>query len=195
MVKNRAKKLKEKETILYVVRHGETKENKRKILLGKKDVELSFKGKKEVQKIAKKISKLKIDLIFSSPLKRARQTAEIINRYLKKPIKFDQRLSERGMGIFEGLSQKELFEKYQKGFNSEMAYKMTPPGGESSFQVQKRVFSFLNELKRKYAGKRILIVTHSFVGKMINKYFHSKISAKEFFRFQLKTGELKKFKF
>ena len=184
---------KKRKISLYVVRHGETEENSKGILLGWRDVELNNKGKKEARLLGKKLQKEKIDIIFSSPLKRAQQTAEIISQYLKKQIKLDKRLMERNLGIFEGLPKREFFEKFQKGFDSEMAYHTTPPGGESAKEVQKRVFSFLEEIKKKYPNKKILIVTHSFVSKMINKYFYPELSAKEFFSFQLKTGEIKKF--
>ena len=185
---------KKKKIFLYVVRHGETEENSKGILLGRKEAMLNDKGKKEAHSLGKKLQKEKIDIIFSSHLKRAQQTAEIISQYLKKPIKLDKRLMERNLGIFEGLSKKEFFEKFQKGFDSEMAYHSTPPEGESTKEVQKRVFSFLEEIKKNYSNKKILIVTHSFVSKMINKYFHPELSAKEFFSFQLKNGKIKKFK-
>ena len=190
----KSKELSKKEGILYIARHGETEDNRLGLLMGRKDIELNKNGIKQAHILGKKAKKLKIDFITSSPLIRARQTAEIVKSYIHKPIKLDHRLRERDIGVYEGLTMKEVEEKFQKGFNSEMAYNKTPPSGESSRVVQKRVFSSIEDIKRKYPNKGILIITHSFVSKMINKYFHPRISADEFFNFQLKNTKIKKFK-
>jgi len=180
--------------IVYVVRHGETDENSQKKLLGQKDVPLNENGIRQAHEVGQKIKKMDVDLIVSSTLIRAKQTAEIINLHIKKPLKLEPRLMERNLGVGEGLTLEEFQEKFQKGFNSKMAYNFTPPKGESAQEVQKRVFAVLDEIKKKYPGKKILIVTHSFVSRMIYKYFHPDISPEEFFDFHLKNIEVKKFK-
>jgi len=185
---------KEEKGVLYIARHGETENNRLGLLMGRKDIKLNKNGIEQAHILAQKAKKLNIDFIVSSPMVRARQTAEIVKSYLHKPIKLDHRLIERDIGVYEGLTMKEVEEKFQKGFNSEMAYNKTPPDGESAQEVQKRVFASIEDIKRKYPNKRILIITHSFVSKMINKYFHSRISADGFFNFQLKNTEIKKFK-
>ena len=88
---------------LYVVRHGQTDWNINHMILGKTDIELNEKGKKQAEEVSKKLEKEKIDLIISSPLKRTKQTAEIINKNKNIPIIYDSRIQERNFGEFEGL--------------------------------------------------------------------------------------------
>lgn len=186
---------KSESSILYIARHGETDDNRLGLLMGRKDIELNKNGIEQAHTLGKKARKLKIDFIISSPTIRAKQTAEIVKSHIHKPIKFDHRLIERDIGVYEGLTRQEVEEKFQKGFDGEMAYNKTPPGGESAQKVKERVFSLMEDIKRKYPNnKRILIITHSFVSKMINKYFHPQISADEFFNFQLSNTRIKKFK-
>lgn len=185
---------KRKSGVLYIARYGETDDNRLGLLMGRKDIELNKNGIKQAHILGKKAKKLKIDFIISSPMIRAKQTAEIVKSHIHKPTKLDHRLIERDIGVYEGLTRQEVEEKFQKGFNGEMAYNKTPPGGESAQKVKERVFSLIEDIKRKYPNKRILIITHSFVSKMINKYFHPQISADEFFNFQLSNARIKKFK-
>jgi len=179
--------------ILYITRHGETEYNRLGLLMGRKDIGLNENGIKQARELGKKAKKLNIDFILSSSRIRARQTAEIVKSYIHKPIKIDSRLIERDIGVYEGLTMKEVEEKFQKGYSGDMAYNKTPPSGESVQKVQKRIFSAIEDLKNKYPNKTILIISHSFITRMINKYFNPKISSDEFFNFTLKNAEIKKF--
>lgn len=181
--------------ILYIARHGETEKNRQGLLLGQKDVELNEIGINQAYELGKKMKNLKIDLIVSSSMTRAKQTTEIVSSYIHKPIKIEPRLIERNIGAYDGLALREVQEKFQKGYTSEMAYNKTPPGGESSQEVQERVFAALNDLKKNYPNKKILVITHSFIIRMINKYFNPNISADDFFSFTLKNVEVREFKF
>lgn len=181
--------------ILYIARHGETEKNREGLLLGQKDVELNETGIKQAHELGKKMEKLNIDLIISSSMTRAKQTAEIINGYIHKTVKIEPRLIERNIGVYDGLTLKEVQEKFQKGYTSKMAYNKTPPDGESSQEVQERVFAVMDELKKNCHDKNILIISHSFIIRMINKYFNPNISADDFFNFTLKNVEVREFKF
>lgn len=178
---------------LYVARHGETNKNKNGLLLGQTEEELNEIGVQQAHELGNKLQDLNIDLIISSSMIRARQTAEIVDSYLEKQIIFETRLIERNIGKWEGLTFDEMSEKYQKGFTPQMAYDNTPINGESSEQVKRRVFAVLDEIKLKSTEGNILIIAHSFVSKMINKYFNPDISAEEFFNFSLKNGEVRRF--
>ena len=88
--------------ILYLVRHGETVTNKSGLIQGQRDVELSDKGIEDAKELKEIISSLDIDVVISSPLKRAIDTAKIItdNKY---PINIDDRIIERDWGLIEGI--------------------------------------------------------------------------------------------
>jgi len=183
--------------ILYITRHGETEYNRLKRFMGQKDIKLNKTGIKQAHKLGKKMKNIDIDFIITSPLKRAKQTAEIVSQYINKKIILDSRLKERRAGVYEGLIQKEVEEKFQKGYSKEIKkiYNEVPPGGESVGEVEKRVFEVLDELKKNYSDKKILVITHSFIARMINKRFNPSISEQEFFDFALDNTEIKKFIF
>lgn len=96
---------------LILVRHGQTQMNVDGIFFGKLDPSLNETGKEQCKKTRELLkNRYKYDFIYSSDLKRAAETAEIVN-YLDLPIKLDKRLEEIDFGIFEGLSYKEIFRK------------------------------------------------------------------------------------
>ena len=92
----------------YVVRHGQTDWNAKGRIQGKTDIELNEIGIEQAKKLKELIKDYNIDLIISSPLKRARKTAEVINEAVKCNIIFEESLKERGYGIFEGMIRKEI---------------------------------------------------------------------------------------
>ena len=79
---------------VYIMRHGTTVWNEKNITQGRSQNRLSVSGKQLVEKVAKQNSALKIDVIFSSPLMRTMQTANIMNKYHNVPILKDERLTE-----------------------------------------------------------------------------------------------------
>lgn len=84
--------------MLYVTRHGETDWNLYGKVQGKADIELNAKGIEQAKETMEKLKEESIDFIICSPLKRARQTAEIINLEKNIHIVFDERISERDFG-------------------------------------------------------------------------------------------------
>ena len=92
---------------IYVARHGRVPSNDNKIISGRSDEELTEIGISQAEEVRDKIKELGIDVIFSSPVKRAVQTANIIN-VENKEIIFDERLSEREPGKMLGKSRKEI---------------------------------------------------------------------------------------
>ena len=87
---------------IFVVRHGQTEWNALEKLQGQTDIELNEVGREQAQITGEQIKNENIDLIITSPLKRARETAEIINKNFNAPIIEDKRLMERGYGELEG---------------------------------------------------------------------------------------------
>ena len=88
---------------LLITRHGQTDWNLKRKVQGKTDIELNTKGIEQAEEVAKKLVNEPIDLIICSPLVRAKQTAEIINRNRNIPIIYDNSISEIDYGEFEGI--------------------------------------------------------------------------------------------
>lgn len=144
---------------LILIRHGETRESRKGVLLGSLSGNLTTKGKREVLKTAKKIKKLNPEIIFSSDLKRTKDSAIIIAKKLKLKIKYDKLLRERSGGIAEGKKENEInWKEYEKIAISHRKHK----GGESFLDVKKRAIKFIKNLRfEKY--KTVIIVSHSVV--------------------------------
>ncbi|MBQ9689241.1 MAG: histidine phosphatase family protein, partial [Candidatus Methanomethylophilaceae archaeon] len=87
--------------MLYIVRHGQTDLNSRKVLQGRSDHPLNAVGEEQAREIGDVLSDVRFDRVFSSPLKRAVRTAEIIAPYA--PMTIDERLIEMEYGPYEGL--------------------------------------------------------------------------------------------
>ena len=104
--------------MIYVVRHGQTDWNIEHRIQGHQDIPLNDKGVEEANFLKDELSDIDFDLVFSSPLKRAYKTAEIIT---KKPIRIDDRLIERYNGKLEGCNDLDLIR------NSILYANMLPP--------------------------------------------------------------------
>lgn len=148
---------------IILVRHGITESNVKGITNGQGyDDNLTKEGKVQAYKLGERLASEKIEQIYSSPLKRATETALPIAEKINKPIDIDIRLIEVSFGNLEGKpnldigkvlgkSQTEAFNDYQ--------YDFRPFGGESSKEVETRVRSFLKDLKRQ-PYKKVLIISH-----------------------------------
>lgn len=151
---------------IYLIRHGETDQNKCKCLQGRSDIELNEYGRELARKTAEGLKDIPFDIIFTSPLKRARETAEIIRGKREIPIVLEERIQEISFGEYEGLCYgKENYsipdKNFMNFFNKPQDYK-TPPGGESLEEVITRMGEFLQEILQKevYKDKNILLSTH-----------------------------------
>jgi broad specificity phosphatase PhoE len=147
---------------LILIRHGETLWNKEGRVQGTSDVKLSATGKKQAELLALSLKDHLIEAIHASPLKRAYQTAEIINKFHHVDIQIHRDLMEMDQGDFEGLSFKELMagkkEFLQKWISDPASVKM--PNGESLSELQKRAWSAMEEIIGK--SQNALIVSHNF---------------------------------
>jgi len=144
----------------YILRHGEAVSNVRSVVSSspeKFENPLTDKGKRQIIQVAQKLKGKGIDLIFSSDLLRAKQTAEIIAKALKIAQKFDKRLREIGFGNFNG---KPLV-NFQRQFKNERE-RITKSvlKSETYEKVSKRMSGFLEDIDIKYKDKNILIVSH-----------------------------------
>lgn len=150
---------------LYLIRHGETDLNKKKVLQGWSDIELNDYGRELAQITAQGLKEVRFDMVFTSPLKRARETAEIVTGGKLCCIE-EPRIQEISFGAYEGLCyHKDNYNipdaDFLNFFDKPEDY-TTPPQGESLEEVIQRTGDFLAELisKQEYRDKTILISTH-----------------------------------
>lgn len=153
-------------TKIYLIRHGETDQNKCKCLQGRSDIELNEYGRELAHKTAEGLKDIDFDIIFTSPLKRARETAEIIRGNREIPVICEERIQEISFGEYEGLCYgKEHYsvpdENFMNFFDKPQEYQI-PPKGESFEEILERTRRFLEEVIQsgEYQGKTILLSTH-----------------------------------
>lgn len=137
---------------ILFVRHGQTNLNNPRRMQGISNEELNATGKEQADEIRKILENKKIDLIIVSPLKRAMQTAKIINSNINKEIIIDERIIEMNYGALEG-------EVYCKDY-WDMDYDYKSINGENISDFQERIYNFIEDIKVKYREKNVLIVAH-----------------------------------
>ncbi|WP_372647976.1 histidine phosphatase family protein [Draconibacterium sp.] len=156
-------------TEITIIRHGETVWNRQKRIQGQRNSKLSENGITQAQLVAKALAKREFDVLVSSDLERAVETANIINKQLVLPHEYNANLRERLFGIFEGKNFAEIEEKYPEEFRrfKERDAGFVVPGGESIEQMYKRVTSEIEAISRKYKDQKVLIVSHGLVLEMM----------------------------
>lgn len=147
---------------LILVRHGETDSNIKGTYLGWTDIELNQKGIEQAYKAKEKLKGTKINAVFSSPLKRAMRTAEIINENLGQAVIPNEGLKERNFGTWDDLTCQEITEKYPEEykFYTEDWINYCIKDGESSKQAYQRIIGFVQDLIQRHHEGVFLVVTH-----------------------------------
>ena len=149
-------------TRFYVIRHCEAVGNKEKIFQGTYDGEVSELGIKQLDYLSLRMRNEPIDLIFSSSRKRARATADAVNRYHGLPIMIDDRIMEINAGEWEG----KHFADFPKLFPKEMDLwdndpaNFEAPNGEKMRDVYKHMANFVKEQATIHTGKNIVLASH-----------------------------------
>jgi alpha-ribazole phosphatase len=159
----------------YLIRHGETDWNNKKILMGQSDIPLNSLGLQQAEGLAEYFKNIKVDYIYSSDLSRALKTAETIAAKSGLPVIKDKMLRECSAGNLEGLSYTDMIERFPEELNlyknDVMGY--TPPGGESHSDFIARVATYFKELIARHQGQSLAIVTHGGVVRALLGYILS----------------------
>ncbi len=172
---------------IYITRHGETEWNKLNKVIGLTDMELTAHGIEQAKQLAEKIGDCGIDLIISSPLKRAYETARICAEKYGIPLISDNRLIEQNYGIYEGADRKDpRFLANKRNF----AYRY--PNGESMMQMAYRTYSLIEEIREKHHNKTVLLVSHGGVCRVIRTYF-TDMTNEEFTGYSMENCALEMF--
>lgn len=168
---------------LYLVRHGETEWNRLKKFQGQLNSDLTDIGIEQAKALGKYLEKENIDFdfVYSSPQERAYNTAKLIKEDFQ--IITDSRLMEMAFGKWEGmyveLIKEESAENFHNFFNSSDKYDHRPHEAESFESLESRIRLFLDEIKEKYKGKNVLVVSHGVTLKVFVKIIKNQ-NLKEF---------------
>ena len=153
---------------IILARHGETEWNVAEVFRGRIDVELNETGLKQAELLAEYLSDVKINAIYSSPLKRALKTAEMIASYHKLDVEIAPGLIDFDYGKWQGLSHQEVKIKYKELYaewiNSPDKVKI--PAGESLDDIRKRATGVVSNIIAKYKGT-VVLVSHRVVNKVL----------------------------
>ncbi|MEW6095198.1 MAG: histidine phosphatase family protein [bacterium] len=160
---------------LILVRHGQTDWNLIKRIQSYTDVPLNDVGREQAHQVAIKLRDIKIDVIYSSPLSRAYESAKIIAKYhdgikiIKEPA-----FTELNMGKWEGMFTKEAQLRIPECRQwLEDPFSVTPPLGESTSELKKRVISKLSQIIKSSHDKTICLVAHQMTNTIIKCHYQN----------------------
>jgi broad specificity phosphatase PhoE/ribonuclease HI len=151
-------------TTLYLIRHGETPLTPfRKFSgVGPADPELTEEGHRQARLVAEEIAKLRPEVLITSPLNRAQQTAGYISEKSGLTPKVDSIWVEGNFGLWDGLTIYEVEEKFPKEYKLWLSSaSIAPPGGESYDECMARARAGMESLVVDFPGKRVAVVTHN----------------------------------
>jgi broad specificity phosphatase PhoE len=147
-------------TVFHLLRHGEHVLRGRVLAGRTPGVGLSAMGRAEIAAVAERLAEEKIDALYSSPLQRTRETAEILSERLNLPVAYRDDLLELDFGEWTGLTYDAVRADERWQVWNTCRSIATVPGGESMRQVQERVVRALFDLRRTHRNGRMLIVSH-----------------------------------
>ncbi|MGH2510412.1 MAG: histidine phosphatase family protein [Ktedonobacteraceae bacterium] len=148
-------------TRIYLIRHGETLANREFRYIGSRDDALSPVGEVQATQLAAALTALPIRAVYSSPLQRARHTAEAIAVPHQLTVQVTPELRECNFGAWEGLSRAEVVAQDATRLHTwEQDATMAPPDGESFAAMQQRVCTYIEQLAEKHAEQALALVSH-----------------------------------
>lgn len=157
-------------TRLILVRHGRTQNNVEARIGARDDSELNETGLDQAHRVAERLLDFPVTHIYSSPVKRAHQTAEIIAEKLTQRVKIRPELTEYHFGVISGLSMDEVNQQYPDIYTDLQNWMHLPvgqhrertfiPEAESFFDLEKRTLAFFDFVKENHLGETIIAVSH-----------------------------------
>ncbi|MDH3312683.1 MAG: histidine phosphatase family protein [Nitrosopumilus sp.] len=148
---------------IIFLRHGQAKNNTERILAGRTEgVPLTDIGIKQAEHTAELLEQMNISTIYSSPIQRAKHTAEIVGKHNSLDVTLDDRLIELDMGKFTGVPYDEIFTShgnvFMKFYNGEL--EIAHNGVETFSEVKKRVLGIVDHVIEKHPDENVVLVTH-----------------------------------
>jgi len=148
---------------IIFLRHGQATNNTQRILAGRTTgIPLTEKGIDQAEKAAKFLEEMNISTIYSSPIERAKDTAEIVGKHNSIDVRIDDRLIELDMGKFTGMPYDEIFSShgnvFMKFYNGEL--EIAHNGVETFADVKKRVLGMVDHVIENHPDENVVLVTH-----------------------------------
>jgi len=149
--------------MIIFLRHAQAENNTKRILAGRTEgVHLTKTGIEQAERIAKYLATIDISAIYSSPIERAKHTAEIVAKSCSLDVVLDERLTEIDMGKFTRMNYDDMFAKYGNIFLK--FYENDPVISEHEVEtfpdVQKRVLEMVDHVLKKHNNENVILVTH-----------------------------------
>ena len=153
---------------IILARHGETEWNVEEVYRGRIDINLDELGVKQAELLGEYLSNLELDAIYSSPLRRALDTANLIAQYQKAGVQVSNGLMDLDCGEWQGLPEREVKKLYQALHKEWHANpdRVKMPGGESLADVRDRAVGVIDDAISKYRGS-VVLVSHRVVNKVL----------------------------
>jgi len=149
---------------LYLVRHGATDANLEMRYLGRTDAELNRQGRRQARQLGERLAESPFAAIITSPMARARATAEAIADAAGRPIRIEPRLAEMDFGEWEGMTRDEVLassgDAPRRLAEWERDPNVAPPGGEAMSDVLERCLALVGGLRNELAGQEVALVSH-----------------------------------
>lgn len=148
---------------IIFLRHGQAKNNTERILAGRTPgIPLTEKGHDQAIKAGKFLEDMNISAIYSSPIERAKNTAEIVAEHTSVDVRIDDRLIELDMGKFTGMPYDEIFSShgnvFMKFYRGEL--EIAHNGVETFADVKKRVLGIVDHVIDNHPNENVVLVTH-----------------------------------
>ncbi len=149
-------------TTVYLIRHAQASGNQERIFQGRYDGTITPLGKKQLDHLAERCRSLKLQAVYTSPLSRAYETAQAVDRYYGYPIHTDEGLLEINGGEWEGKKWATFPEDYPQQNKNwyDAPWDFAAPGGETMGEVYDRMRDTLLRIVSKEQGKTIAVVSH-----------------------------------
>ena len=156
-------------TRVILIRHGETEWNRVERFRGRIDIDLNEEGRRQADAVARRLSHWRIGSIYSSPLKRARQTAEPIAAACGLEVTTLEGIQDVDYGSWAGLSAEEARAQYPEAFETWVHTPLSTqfPQGESLRRVQVRAWSTLDGVCSAHEGETVALVSHVVVNRAL----------------------------
>lgn len=178
----------------YFVRHGQTVWNVENKICGQTDSPLTEKGHEQARETGRILKEkldrgeIHIDEIFTSPLRRAYDTAKEISSMTGIPMRIEERLIEQNFGKWEGTPRDgKEFAQAKKNFADSYG------GGESMMRMAQRIYNLIDDLKKE-PGRTCLLVAHNGITRIIESYFRD-MTNDEFAAFGIRNAEVREYEF
>ncbi|MFC1911450.1 histidine phosphatase family protein [Chloroflexota bacterium] len=153
---------------LILARHGETAWNVEKVFRGRADVDLDRVGLKQAELLGKYLSNWELEAVYSSPLRRALDTANMVARYQKVAVRVAEGLTDFDYGEWQSVPEQEVKKLYPALLNEwhSNPHKAKMPSGESLEDVRRRAVELINDILPRHRGN-VLLVSHRVVIKVL----------------------------